>query len=530
MVERVTPGVVQIITPDSTGTGFVVTPDGRIVTNEHVVGAHVRVTVRIPGVGNYDGHVLGVDAVADLAIVDIDDGIAFTVLNMGDSDRLSLGEDVVAIGFPLGDMLGQNPTITRGVASSVRELDGVEHIQTDAAINPGNSGGPLFNGAGEVIGVNTSTIEKVNDRIIDGVSFAVSINEVKNRLGDLSSGQSVARITPTNEAETGPGYFYLESGELPHDDDEYIETMTAFEAVRNFDINAYFEVPYSSSAGDWSVGFIFRDSGNNWSDITVTQDGQYSHNTRIDGESTKLISGYASEWNQNVGDENALGLVVVESRGWLFINSLYVADLNLSGTSELGGLEVATGLLMDNEVPGKTTRLREVLALEIEKIHGPSSGSLISASTSIATRNADVDSEFAYAAAEFRIPENLENWSAGLLFRKRDREDYLLFSVSSATYWAVEHATVSGENWQTLEEGFAGQVDLDSPILNRLEVFYVGEVAIVYANGRQLGVVNIGVDAVPESGDVRAAYGIHRNNDDSTAQYENFVVYGLPDN
>ena len=180
VVERVTPGVVQIITPDGgTGSGFIISSNGRVITNEHAVGSYRRVTVRIPGAGSRDGRVLGVDAIDDLAIVDIDGGGGFTVLDMGDSDDISIGEEAVAVGCPVSDMLGESPTITRGVASSVRESDwGVEHIQTDAAVNPGNSGGPLFNGAGEVIGVNTFVVRDIGWKGggIEGINFAVSIN------------------------------------------------------------------------------------------------------------------------------------------------------------------------------------------------------------------------------------------------------------------------------------------------------------------------------------------------------------------
>ena len=539
-----TPGVVQIITPDGAGTGFVIASDGRIVTNEHVVGGHRRVTVRIPGVGSYQGRVLGVDAIADLAIVDIDDSIGFTVLDMGDSDGISIGEDVVAVGFPLDDMLGRNPTITRGVASSVREYDGVEHIQTDAAINPGNSGGPLFNGAGEVIGVNTSTIEEVDGRIIDGVSFAVAINEVKERLPSLSAGESVGATptpaptaTPNASATPRPrgssGTFTLESGELPHDDDGKIESITAFRNVRNFFITADFEVPYSESVGDWSVGFLFRyPVAGNLSYVALTESGLYNHKVRRDGESSTLDSGYVSIWNRSVGNKNKVTLIVVEDRGWLFVNSEFVTDLDVSGASELGNLEIATGIFTGDEVEGETTRVSDVVASALEKLHGPSSGSLTITmdSSSIATHEANVDVEFAYATVEFRTPDDIGNWSAGLLFRQRDREDNLIFLISSSAWWMVEQATVSGENWRTLEEGFSGQIDLDPPILNRLEVFFVGDVAIVYANGQQLGVADIGADGVPESGDVGAAYGIFIDDDDSAAQYENFVVYGLPPN
>ena len=534
-----TPGVVQIITPDGgAGSGFIIASDGRVVTNEHVVGGHRRVTVRIPGAGSYDGRVLGVDAIADIAIVDIDGGGGFTILDIGNSDRLSIGEDVVAVGFPLDDMLGNAPTITRGVASSVREFGDVEYIQTDAAINPGNSGGPLFNGAGEVIGVNTFVIRDIGweGGNIEGVNLAVSINEMKKRLASLSAGESVGvtptptptpRATATPRPRVSSGSFYRESAELQHTVDGNIKSLTTFRNVRNFIISADFGVPYSESVGDWSVGFIFRNpTRNNLSHVSVTRDGIYSHYERHDGENTRLDSGYASTWNRNVGGENKITLVVAEDRGWLFVNSKYVADLDVSGADEGGSLEVATGIFTGHEVAGETTRVSDIRASALEKIHGPSSGTLTSSGTSIATRKANVDVEFAYASAEFRTPDDLENWSAGLLFRKRGREDYLIFAIRSWGLWEVSHATRSGDDWRTLAQGYSREIDVDNPILNRVEVFYVGEVAIVYVNDQSLGAVDI--SSISGSGDVMAAYGIYRGDDDSAAQYENFVVYGLP--
>ena len=536
VVERVTPGVVQIITPDGgAGSGFIIASDGRVVTNEHVVGGHRRVTVRIPGEGSYDGRVLGVDAIADIAIVDIDGGDGFVVLDMGNSDSLSIGEDVVAVGFPLDDMLGNAPTITRGVASSVREFGDVEYIQTDAAINPGNSGGPLFNGAGEVIGVNTFVIRDIGweGGNIEGVNLAVSINEMKKRLASLSAGESVGVTptpTPTPQATATPrprvssGSFYRESAELPHEDDGRIETLRTFRNVRNFTISADFEVPYSESVGDWSVGFIFRSqTQNDMSYVAVTRDGLYSHYESPYGE---LDSAYVSNWNRNVGSENKIALVVVEDRGWLFVNSEYIADLGVSGASERGSLEVATGFFTGHEVAGETTRVSDIMASALEKLREPSPGWLTSSDTSIATRNANVDVEFAYARAEFRQTNDLKVWSAGLMFRKRGREDYLIFSIHSSGAWAVSHATFSGDNWQTIEQGYSSKIEVDGPMENRIEVFYAGEVAVVYVNGQILGTADI--SAISGSGDVTAAYGIYRGDDRSIAQYENFVVYGLP--
>jgi len=536
VVERVTPGVVRIITLDGgAGSGFIIASDGLVVTNKHVVGDHARVTVIIPGAGRYGGRVLGVDAVADLAIVDIDGDAGFTVLDMGDSDGLSIGEDVVAVGYPLDDMLGNAPSITRGVVSSVRESgEGVEHIQTDAAVNPGNSGGPLLNGAGEVIGVNTFVIRDVGweGGNIEGINFAVSINEVKNRLASLSEGESVG-IEPTPEASGTPrpsassGAFHLQSAELPHDNDGNIESLTIFRNVRNFTISADFEVPYSASAGDWSVGFIFRNpTRNNLSHVSVTRNGQYSHYERRGGENARLASGHVSNWNRNEGGENKIALVVIENRGWLFVNSEYVADLDASGADEAGSLEAATGIFAGHEVAGETTRVSDITAAALERIHGPSSGTLTNDGASIAARKAGVDVALAYASAEFSTPGNLENWSAALTFREREREDCLIFSVHSWEAWEVVHAPKSGSDWRTLEHSQSSEVDVDNPIFNRIEVFYMGEVAVAYVNGQALGTADIG--AISGSGDVGVAYGIYRDDDVSVGQYENFVVYGLP--
>ena len=202
LVQNVQGGVVQIITITSSGSGFIIDTDGRVVTNQHVVGGNRSVTVRMHDGTEYQAGVLGVDVVADLAVVDIAPEIALTPVPMGDSSLVQVGEEVVAMGYPLGYQLGQSQTVTKGIISSRRpnfQGSGVEHFQTDAAINPGNSGGPLFNRAGEVIGVNTSRRETTSDgRPVIGISFAVSINELKSRLETLrGSGKSAAHYAHT---------------------------------------------------------------------------------------------------------------------------------------------------------------------------------------------------------------------------------------------------------------------------------------------------------------------------------------------
>ena len=114
---------------------------------------------------------------------------------MDDPKRVRVGDEVLALGFPLADRIGSDLTV-RGIVSSKRMESGVEQFQTDAAINPGNSGGPLVNNSGEVIGVNTSRIEETSGgRPVANIGFAVSVSELESRLPSLGSPGHVTRGT-----------------------------------------------------------------------------------------------------------------------------------------------------------------------------------------------------------------------------------------------------------------------------------------------------------------------------------------------
>ena len=147
VVQRVLPGVVQISTSSGTGTGFIVSADGLVVTNRHVVGGDNRVTVRLVTGEQLRGDVTYRHPSLDLAHVQIEGDRTFTALPIGDSDAVRLGDEVIAIGFPLGSILGRSPTVTVGIVSAKRS----ELLQTDAALNPGNSGGPLVSSDGAVV-------------------------------------------------------------------------------------------------------------------------------------------------------------------------------------------------------------------------------------------------------------------------------------------------------------------------------------------------------------------------------------------
>jgi S1-C subfamily serine protease len=167
IVSRAAPAVVLISTPSSTGTGFFVTQD-LVLTNAHVVHGHAFVTVKLVSGHSIQARVERSSTDLDLAIVRATvRPDSNQILQLGSMTTVRPGQEVVAIGSPLGL---QN-TVTRGIVSAVRSAGGVELIQTDAAINPGNSGGPLLDRDGRVIGVTTL---KVN-RGAESLGFAVAI-------------------------------------------------------------------------------------------------------------------------------------------------------------------------------------------------------------------------------------------------------------------------------------------------------------------------------------------------------------------
>ena len=191
--------VARIVTTAGSGSGFVYDSSGLIATNAHVVDCCRNVTVILDG-KRHRATVMGRDDDMDLAIVRLNSGSDFDTVAMGSARQVAVGDDAVALGFPLSSDLGGDLTVTRGIISSQRKIDGYEYFQTDAALNPGNSGGPLVNLDGEVIGMNTS-----KHSAAEGVGFALFGGRNGQPLGFF--GPSYAhRNSPTN------GYTFIIRG------------------------------------------------------------------------------------------------------------------------------------------------------------------------------------------------------------------------------------------------------------------------------------------------------------------------------
>jgi len=173
------------------GTGMIVHKSGYILTSNHVVKDSRLPTITLETGRQYSGSIVKRDDFRDLAIIKIaTNGVDLPTVNLGNSDKLEIGDEVIAIGYSLG--LKGSASNTRGIVSALREYDGVHYLQTDAAVNPGNSGGPLINLKGEVVGV---IVAKIVRESVEGIGFAVAINDVK----PFIYGQSQGEQTPHQE-------------------------------------------------------------------------------------------------------------------------------------------------------------------------------------------------------------------------------------------------------------------------------------------------------------------------------------------
>jgi serine protease Do len=172
------------------GTGIVMSADGYILTNAHVVDGAAALTVAASGSNRErPAQFVGVSSCDDLAVIKVDDVQGLQPAVFGNSKSEKVGEDVAAIGYPLGSEIGTDVTITRGIISKLDQpLDPYESlIQTDAAINPGNSGGPLVNRFGQVIGINTLGVDPT---VATNINFAISIDQAQQVIPDLQKGHN----------------------------------------------------------------------------------------------------------------------------------------------------------------------------------------------------------------------------------------------------------------------------------------------------------------------------------------------------
>ncbi len=192
LVEKVGPAVVNIRTsergrPTGEGSGFIISADGYVMTNAHVVAGSTEVLVSLPDKREFKAKIVGADERTDVALVKVE-AAGLPTVKTGDVSKLKVGEWVLAIGSPFG----LENTVTAGIVSAKQRETGqdVSFIQTDVAVNPGNSGGPLISLRGEVVGINSQSLSRVG---YGGISFAIPIDEAIRVADQLRASGHVVR-------------------------------------------------------------------------------------------------------------------------------------------------------------------------------------------------------------------------------------------------------------------------------------------------------------------------------------------------
>ncbi len=252
------------------GSGVIISADGYIVTNNHVVEGSTETTVTLSSGDEYSAKIIGTDVTTDLAVIKVEADVELPFLSFGNSDELQVGETVVAIGNPLGEFEG---TVTRGVVSgknrsiTIDDMTMLNLIQTDAAINSGNSGGALLNLRGEVIGINSAKTSAIG---VEGIAFAIPSEVVVPTVEQLiESGEVTRPMLGITGSPVPRNNYGLPQGVMVYDvlrgssadkagvkSSDIITAVNGNDVVSIHDINAY---KAQLTAGDSMLLDIYRD-------------------------------------------------------------------------------------------------------------------------------------------------------------------------------------------------------------------------------------------------------------------------------
>ncbi|MBO1264268.1 trypsin-like peptidase domain-containing protein [Proteiniclasticum sp. SCR006] len=225
---------------ESIGTGFILSEDGLIATNYHVVDGAEEIVVILYTGEEVSAKVVNYDASNDLAVIQMDEDVKVPgIVTLGDSDSVVVGESVIAIGNPLSKEFAGS--VTSGIISATQRTIAIgnreyNYFQTDAAINGGNSGGPLINAKGEVIGINSA---KINSQEVEGIGFAIPINTLTNDLDALSRAQLLVGIAGREINEATAEQNDLPVGvlvvEVQDNTPAYLASMMVGDVITEFD-------------------------------------------------------------------------------------------------------------------------------------------------------------------------------------------------------------------------------------------------------------------------------------------------------
>ena len=385
IIARIRPAVVKVRSSGGTGSGVIFQVEDQnayIVTNQHVVGYDLNVTVTVADTRELDGYVVGADAAKDLAVVRIPCGDC-AAAEFGDSAALRVGDEVIAIGYardfaqplvlvrPTRVITSGAASVTSGIISAFRydSHSDRELLQMDTPINPGNSGGPLLNLDGEIIGINTFRLHASQN-----LNYAVSETTVQNRIPALLSGD-LPRPAPQPRTGRLVTVFGPLAGHMHHDDDSYYERFPAPVSRRDIGVGAWFQNPYEGNdLQSFSYGFRLRFSSATAPHLVfvVHSDGAWRV-VKQTGRSTEVVAGgTAPDLRTGANQWNYVSALTVGDFGSFFLNDQWlelsagVDIFPLGAGTEAGRIDMIDGYYETTEHAGAITHFERFNGLVLE--------------------------------------------------------------------------------------------------------------------------------------------------------------------
>ncbi len=476
----------------------------------------------------YRGTVLGTDSVRDLAVVRICCS-SFQSLPFGNAATLQPGDEVVAMGYPLG--LPGEATVTRGIVSAVRynqtRLSNV--IQTDAAINPGNSGGPMLSLSGQILGINTFRYEETESgRPVEGVGFAISEQTVQQQIPTLQAGSPNPTPTPTRGPTPTPGQtgdFGPINGELWHDpSDDLIEIEYADVSIADMMVEATFVNPYSAASNDWDYGFMLRrHSTGKQIHVVLTNDRSWylAWRETPSSDNQRLGGGTLNTFNTGAGGRNHLRVVAIKERGWLFVNGDFVSTLNLSDVTGEGDVAVMTGAFTGDEVAGAVTKFENFRGDRLTRRYGPAGGDLEKEPGRIGVHQSGVRTRDLVAESDF-ISSPGYAWDYGFIIRNPEFNRLEVIGLTNDARWFHKTRDIGDSEYTDLASGHLSLGGVNPPIRSSLLIIAFEGDGWFFVNGRLAAKLDLRHNL--DSGYVSVMGGFFSNHTKEPS-FENFNVW-----
>ena len=460
------------------GSGFVVDADGYILTNEHVINGQSGLTVVFDNGARLTPRLISSDATRDIALLKVQAAGRLTVLPFATEVRE--GEEVVALGHPLD--LGSSMTITKGIVSAFRTLNGVIYIQTDAAINPGNSGGPLLNTRGEVVGMNTSSY---SGDVAQGVGFAIRFDVLVELLPSMKVEQP---STPTTgqllECATGSL-----GGTIDHTpDDGLIDGCFADIHVADAFIEASFVNPYSGIKGSWSHGFIFRSPDIHIRHaVVVTSSGNWEHHLKQSAQMDWEFIDRGNNGQVRLGDgaNNSINVIALGGFGLLFINGEFASILDLSDLVDPGYVLGVSAFYNEDGIAGSTTRYNNFAVRPVQYVYGENSATIPHSEDRIGFHDTNITLKDGVLGAVFHNPfdQRLGDWSYGFVFRDDYAGTFHVVGIRSDGIWFHNLRDGDPDNEDVMATGSSSAIDTSPNGTNAILVIAKGENGWLLLNG-----------------------------------------------